>query len=114
MCDVVAMSIEVDVEGVLCLPNVLLSALPAIDQVDYVPCLAGGRSSYVECLVSGCTSKSGARLDMAAGEAESGTTGATSTDWLESGWLKLCLDQEVPKVLWSLVGYQKPFGDSFF
>ena len=49
--------------------------------------------------------------DMAAGEAASGTTGATSTGWLESGWLKLCLDQEV---LWSLVGYQKPFGDSFF
>ena len=44
-------------EGVLCLPNVLLSALPAIDQVDHVPCLAGGHSSYVECLVSGCTSK---------------------------------------------------------
>ena len=52
--------------------------------------------------------------DMAAGEAASGTTGATSTGWLESGWLKLCLDQEVPKVLWSSVGYQRPFGDSFF
>ena len=38
--DVVAMSIEADVEGVLCLPNVLLSALHAIDQVDHVPCLA--------------------------------------------------------------------------
>ena len=60
VCDVVAMSIEADVEEVLCLPNVLLSALPEIDQVDHVPCLAGGRSSYVECLVSGCTSKSGA------------------------------------------------------
>ena len=43
--DVVAMSIEADVEGVLCLSNILLSALPAIDQVDHVPCLAGGRSS---------------------------------------------------------------------
>ena len=62
VCDVVAMSIEADVEEVLCLPNVLLSALPEIDQVDHVPCLAGGRSSYVECLVSGCTSKSGAHL----------------------------------------------------
>ena len=56
VCEVVAMSIEVDVEGVLYLPNVLLSALPAVIQVDHVPCLAGGRSSYVECLVSGCTS----------------------------------------------------------
>ena len=68
---------------------------------------------YVECLVSGCTSKSGARLDMAAGEAASGATGATSTGWLESDRLKLCLDQEVPKVLWSSVGYQRPFGDIF-
>ena len=101
-------------EGVLCLTNVLLSALPAIDQVDHVPYLAGGRSSYVECLVSGCTSKSGARLDMAAGEAASVATGATSTGWLESGYLKLCLDQEVPKVLWSSVGYQRLFGDSCF
>ena len=41
MCDVVAMSIEADVEGVLCLPNILLLA---IDQVDDVPYLAGGRS----------------------------------------------------------------------
>ena len=112
--DVIAMSIEADVEGVLCLSNVLLAALPAIDQVDHVPCLAGGRSSYIECLVRGCTWKSDARLDMAAGEAASGATGATSTGWLESGWLKLCLDQEVPKVLWSSVGYQRPFGDSFF
>ena len=48
VCDVVAMSIEADVEGVLCLPNVLLSALPAFDQVDHVPCLSGGCSMYVE------------------------------------------------------------------
>ena len=72
VCDVIAMSIEADVEGVLCLSNTLLSALPAVIQVDHVPCLAGGRSSYVECLVSGCTSKNGAGLDMAAGEAASG------------------------------------------
>ena len=87
-------------------PNVLFSALSAIDQVDHVPCLAGGHSSYVEGLVRVCTSKSDARLDVAAGEAVSGATGATSPGWLESGWLKLCLDQEVPKVLWSSVGYQ--------
>ena len=29
VCDVIAMSVKADVEGVLCLPNVLLSALPA-------------------------------------------------------------------------------------
>ena len=31
VCDVVAMSIEADVEGVLCFPNVLLAVLPAIN-----------------------------------------------------------------------------------
>ena len=36
MRDVLAMSIEADVEGVLSLSNVLLSALPAIDQVDHI------------------------------------------------------------------------------
>ena len=73
------MYIEADVVRVLCLSNVLHSALPAIDQVDHVPCLAGGHNSYVECLVSGCTLKSGARLYMAASEAASGATGITST-----------------------------------
>ena len=53
MLDVVAMSIKVDVEGRLCLPNVLLSALPAFNQVDHVPCLAGGCSTYVEGLFCG-------------------------------------------------------------
>ena len=48
VCDVVAMSIETDVEGVMCLPNVLLSALPAFDQVDHVPCLSGGCSMYIK------------------------------------------------------------------
>ena len=62
--NVVAMSIEADVEWVLCLPNVLLSALPAIDQVDHVPYLARGRSSYIEGLVRGCTLKSDARLNI--------------------------------------------------
>ena len=114
VCDVIAMSVEADVEGVLCLPNILLLVLPAFDQVDHVPCLAGGCSTYVEGLFRGRTSKSGARLDMAADEAASGATGATSTGWLESGWLKLCLDQQVPKVLWSSVGCKRPFRGGFF
>ena len=50
VCDVVAMSIE---EGVLCLSNILLSALPGFNQVDHVPCLASGCSMYVEgCFVA--------------------------------------------------------------
>ena len=40
MCDVIAMSVEEDVDGDLCLSNVLLSVLPAFNQVDHVPCLA--------------------------------------------------------------------------
>ena len=79
MCDVVAMSIEADVEGFLCLSNVLLSALPAFDQVDHVPCLASGCSTYLEGLFRGRTSEVGARLDMASGEAASG---ATRVGWL--------------------------------
>ena len=35
VCNVVAMSVEADVEG--CLPNVLLSALLTFNQVDHVP-----------------------------------------------------------------------------
>ena len=84
VCDVVAMTVEADVEGFLCLSNILLTALPAFDQVDHVPCLAGGCSTYmyVEGLFPGRTSEVGARLDMAAGEAASGTTRVASTGWL--------------------------------
>ena len=77
VCDVVAMSIEIDVEGFLCLPNILLSALLAFNQVDHVPCFASGCSTYVEGLFRGRTSEVGARLDMAAGEAASGATAST-------------------------------------
>ena len=76
------MSIEADVEGVLCLPNVLLSALPAFDQVDHVPFLVGGCSVYVECLFRGRTLEVGARLDTVAGEAASGAIRVASTGWL--------------------------------
>ena len=63
VCNVVSMSIEADVEGVLCFSNVLLSALPAFDQVDHIPCLAGSCSTYVEGLVDGCAPKVGTRLE---------------------------------------------------
>ena len=43
--DVIAMYVEADVEGVLCLPNVLFTALPAFDKVNHVPCLADGCST---------------------------------------------------------------------
>ena len=51
---------------------------------------------------------------MFADEVASGIIGTVSTGWLESDWLELCLDQEIPKVFWSSVGYQGPFGDGFF
>ena len=85
MCDVVAMSTKADVEGFLCLPNVLLSALPTFNQIDHVPtvaCLAGGCSTYVEGLFCGRTSEVGAHLDIAAGEAVSSATRAASNGWL--------------------------------
>ena len=71
VCDVVTTSVEADVEAFFVSPNVLLSALPAFDQVDHVPCLAGGYSTYIEGLFRDRTSEVGARLDMAAGEAAS-------------------------------------------
>ena len=108
MSDVIVMSVEADVEGVHCLSNILLTALPAFDDV---PCLAGSCSTYVEGLVGGCALNIGACLDVAAGEAASGATRTASTDWLDSGCLELCFDQTV---LWSAVGYQRPFGDGFF
>ena len=63
----------------VCLPNVLLSALPAFDQVGHVPCLADGCSTYVEGLFRGRILECGAHLDMAAGEAASGATRVAST-----------------------------------
>ena len=88
--------------------------ISAFSQVDHVPCLAGSCSTYVEDLVVSCAPKVGTRLDVVAGEAVSGATWTASTGWLESGWLELCLNHEIPKVLWSSVGYQGPFGDGFF
>ena len=60
------MSVVADVERVLCscFSNVLLLALPAFDQVDHIPCLAGGCSTYVEGLVGGCAPNVGVHLDV--------------------------------------------------
>ena len=48
------MSIQADVEGVLSLANILLVALPAFDEVDDVPRLAGGRGASVVASPGGC------------------------------------------------------------
>ena len=57
----------------------------------------------MEDLVSGCAPKG-----------VSGTTMTASTSWLESSWLEHYTDQEVLKVLWSVVGYQGPPRDGFY
>ena len=56
-------------------------------------------------LTGGCVPEGTACLDVIAAP---GATGATSTSWLESGSLELCIDREVPKVLLSAVGCQVP------
>ena len=59
---------------------------------------------YVKDSTGCCAPKRSACLDMVAGEAVFGATGPASTSCLESGWLELCIDEEVQKVLWSAVG----------
>ena len=60
VCDVVSMSVEADVEGVLCLPNVLLSALPAFDH-DVIKAKSHGTVTrrfdltvFIKCVRSVC------------------------------------------------------------
>ena len=60
MCNVSAVAIQADMEGVLSFSHVLLSALLALDQILG---LASGCSSYMEGLSSGCTPDGGTRLD---------------------------------------------------
>ena len=55
VCDVILMSVEADVEGVLCISNALLFALPAFDQVNHIPYHAVGCNTYIEDLVVSCT-----------------------------------------------------------
>ena len=53
VADVTAVSIEADMERVLCLPHVLQFAYPALDEVDNVSRLAGCCCSYVVGAASG-------------------------------------------------------------
>ena len=58
------MSIQADVEGVLSLANILLVALPAFDEVDDVPRLAGGRGASVVASPGGCAPDGCSRLHV--------------------------------------------------
>ena len=55
VANVTVVSIEADMERVLCLPHVLQFAFPALDEVDDVPRLAGCCCSYVVGSASGVT-----------------------------------------------------------
>ena len=98
------MSIQADVEGVLSLANILLVALPAFDEVDDVPRLAGGRGASVVASPGGCAPDGCSRLHVVAGEAASATTRTVSTCWLKGWWLEVRAHQKIPKVLWPAVG----------
>ena len=80
--DIIAVSIQADVQWVLHLSHVLLMALPAINHVHGVLHLAGGCSSYVEGSSGGYAHEGGASPDVAASETASGSTAAGSSGWL--------------------------------
>ena len=67
--DVTMVTIEADVEGVLCLSHILLLASPSLNEVDDITCLAGGCSLYMEGLDSGGARKCLPGTDVLACEA---------------------------------------------
>ena len=81
--DVTAVSIEADMERVLCLHHVLQFAFPALDEVDDVPRLAGCCCSYVVGAAGGSAHESILGLDVLAGSA-SGVTAWTAALSLET------------------------------
>ena len=83
--DVTAVSIEADLEGVLCFSRILLLASPALYEVDDIARLAGGCSSYMEGLVSGGTLKCFPSLNVLACEAPSVATRAAAEVQLTVG-----------------------------
>ena len=97
----------------MCLSHILLLALPALNEVDYILGIADGRDTYVEEAAGGCASNSGAFLDVVAGAAASAVTAPVPNCWVKSSLLQLRTNQEVPEVLWSVVGYQWLLRDGF-
>ena len=51
------MTIQSDVERVLCLPYVLLPTLCTLDEINYVSGLTGGCREYPICFASNCAGK---------------------------------------------------------
>ena len=65
------MTIEANVEGLSCLSHILLQALPALKEVNYILGLSGGCGKYMEEAASGCAPNGGAFLNVVAGTASS-------------------------------------------
>ena len=102
--DVISVSIQANVEGVLRLAHVLFMALPAFDKVDDVARLAGGRGASVVASPGGCAPDGCPRLHMVAGEAAFVATRTAPMCWLKGWWLEVRAHQKVPEVLWPAVG----------
>ena len=97
MNNIVAMAIQADMEGVLCLSHILFMAFLTLNQVDHILGLTSGHSSYMEGLSSNDTPYGGACFNVVAGEAAFIVTGTTSSGLLKKSWLELCTDQKVTK-----------------
>ena len=108
--DVTAVSIEADMERVLCLPHVPQFAFSVLDVVDDVPCLAGCCCSYVVGTGSGSAHESILRSDVLAGSASRVTTWTASLNLATVRCLQLSTDQEVPKVLGPAISHDREFG----
>ena len=78
VANVAAVSIEADMERVLCLPHVLQFAFPALDEVDDVPRLAGCCCPYVVGAAGGSAHESILGPDVLAGSASGVTTWTAS------------------------------------
>ena len=65
----------------------------------------------MESLSSGCAPDGGAYLDVVAGKAALAATTAASMGCFKEGWLELCGDQKILKVLWSAVSNERALWD---
>ena len=65
----------------------------------------------MESLSSGCAPDGSACLDVIAGKAALAATTAASMGCFKEGWLELCTDQKIPKVLWSAVRPERALWD---
>ena len=99
------MSVEADMERVLCLSHVLQFALPALDEVDDVARLAGCCGLYVVGVAGGGAHDSVLGLDVLAGSTLRVTAQTASLSLAIVRCLQLSTYQEVP-----VISYNGGFG----